>query len=164
MYFDVKGLANLKVNNIYNRKGYASNNVGIDLIPFSEIYHGYTDCGRGYLYYDKDSINLLKLVVKPITHLTGGGSQRNRTIGSLYVKPNAKLFFRAKADTGTNVNVRFDGWGAEKSVTFTGDGNWNWYTLDLDGLFDIPTLINIKTHYDSKYDNIDYYLDCFKII
>ena len=164
MYFDVKGLSNLKVDNIYNRKGYATNNIGCDMIPFSEIYHGYSDCGRGSLYYDSDSINKLKLVVKPVTHLTDSGSQRNRTIGSLYVKPNAKLMFRAKAAVGTNVNVRFDGWGSEKSVTFTGDNEWHWYTLDLQDLFDIPTLVNIKTHYDSKYNNIEYYLDCFKIV
>lgn len=164
IYFDVKGLSNLTVNNIYNRKGYSTNNVGLDMIPFSEIYHGYSDCGRGYLYYDGDSINKLKLTVKPITHLTADGTQRNRTIGSLYAKPDAKFMFRAKAETGMNVNVRFDGWGAEKSVTFTGDGEWHWYTLDLEGLFDAPTLINIKTHYDSKYDDIEYYLDCFKIL
>lgn len=164
MYFDVKGLSNLKVDNIYNRKGYATNNIGCDMIPFSEIYHGYSDCGRGSLYYDSDSINKLKLVVKPVTHLTDSGSQRNRTIGSLYVKPNAKLMFRAKAAAGTNVNVRFDGWGSEKSVTFTGDNEWHWYTLDLQDIFDIPTLVNIKTHYDSKYNNIEYYLDCFKIV
>lgn len=160
LYNDVQGFYKYKCPDINSGYGSASNKN--KMINFSDIISTLdTEIdSRGYLYSDSNSINDNKLVIKAFTGVQSDLNKR-------YIRTtvlNNNLAIRAKVSNGDDLILTISDSNNPsnyKSITITGDGNYNIYKFEnINADLPIGSIIDIKPSGASANIGVDLYLDC----
>lgn len=128
--------------------------------PFYKIVHrniGNT-VTNGIIYYDTDSSNKIKLVVKPYSD----SNIQHRQMGT--IATSQTLLIRAKIDNGVTTNLRISDDDSNQANNFelVGTGSYKNYTIDLSSIVTIGNRISIRL--GNSETGKDVYLDYFTFI
>ena len=165
--FDVKGLDNINVS----ENAYMFGNASIYSASLQDMTYfkkgGWLSCfdaktkrafpsGKGLLYYDKDSINPLRLVVIPRT------DNFDRSFLNTIVNPSKKLYIRAKIPNEQvgKINVTNKTNTENIVYTFNGTGSYEVYEIELTNTWNVGDIINVTLAGSGEIQRI-MSLDCY---
>ena len=158
--FDINGLSYLTLSDTFKIDGvetdgaYGAKSSDIYIrggwIPCykSQSLKQYKGTGLGALYYDEDSFNGPKIIVKPRTE----DNNLDRGIFSTVVGPNKHLYLRAKVPDGETVRIYINNITAGTSVNLNcvGTGNYEFYDADL-STFNLGDKLYLTMSSNSSY-------------
>ena len=131
---NVKGFPYIHADyvNLDVSKGEQSLEINSNFDAFYKVFNLATSVPRGFLYYDKNSINRLKLVVKPLTM-----SELTDTSDAVFAKfytPCSSMKIRAKIEKDKTAKLAYRKVGTTSSsdlkfANLVGTGNFKWYTI-----------------------------------